>query len=171
MTILNKYYVAVGESKTGPFSIDELKTKNITRDTLVWTEGMADWKRAGDVSELSDLWSSRSDLPPPIAQRARDSRQESSTTTAPPKTWMVESILVTILCCLPFGIAGIVNASQVESRYYAGNIEGAQRASIEAKKWTMIGFWIGVAGVGVYVIWVIIAMVMGMGSAMFWNQP
>lgn len=28
-----------------------------------------------------------------------------------PKTWMAESILVTVFCCLPFGIAGIVFAS------------------------------------------------------------
>ncbi|WP_419184195.1 DUF2752 domain-containing protein [Xiashengella succiniciproducens] len=40
----------------------------------------------------------------------------------PPKTWLGESILVTIFCCLPFGIAGIVNASKVESRFYAGEI-------------------------------------------------
>jgi len=33
----------------------------------------------------------------------------------PPKSWLVESILVTLFCCLPFGIAGIVNASRVES--------------------------------------------------------
>ena len=28
-----------------------------------------------------------------------------------PKTWLVESILVTLFCCLPFGIVGIVNAA------------------------------------------------------------
>lgn len=169
MTILNKYYVAEGGSKSGPFSIDELKTKNITRDTLVWTEGMGDWRRAGDLAELSGLWSSRTDMPPPISQRPHGPRQDSFPDSPPPKTWMVESILVTILCCLPFGIAGIVNASQVESRYYAGNIEGAQRASIEAKKWTMIGFWIGVASLGIYIVWVVFAMIMGFGSAVFWN--
>ena len=30
-----------------------------------------------------------------------------------PKTWMVESVLATIFCCLPFGIVGIINASKV----------------------------------------------------------
>ncbi len=165
---MNKYYVAEGESKTGPFSIDELKTKNITRDTLVWTEGMGDWKRAGDVEELRDVLRSSADQPPPITQRTPVPTVDTIPGSAPPKTWMVESILVTILCCLPFGIAGIVNASQVESRYYAGNMEGARRASVEAKKWTMIGFWIGVAGVGLYVLWMVFAMIMGFGSAMFW---
>ena len=63
---------------------------------------------------------------------------ETQTGQKPPKSWLVESILVTIFCCLPFGIVGIVNASRVESRYYAGDIEGAMRASQEAGKWTKI---------------------------------
>jgi hypothetical protein len=63
----------------------------------------------------------------------------------PPKTWLAESILVTIFCCIPFGIAGIVNASKVESKFYAGDIEGAYEASNNAKKWTMISFFAGLA--------------------------
>ena len=39
----------------------------------------------------------------------------------PPKNWLVESILVTVLCCLPFGIAGIVNASKVEVLFLSGD--------------------------------------------------
>jgi hypothetical protein len=69
---------------------------------------------------------------------------ENNNTQRPPKTWLVESILVTIFCCLPFGIAGIVNASKIESRFYAGDIEGANRASADAKKWTTYGFWFGI---------------------------
>ena len=49
-----------------------------------------------------------------------------------PKNWLVESILVTILCCLPFGIAGIVFASQVNSKYDTGDFDGALKASKEA---------------------------------------
>jgi len=55
-----------------------------------------------------------------------------------PKNWMVESILATLLCCLPFGIAGIVNASKVNSLYEAGDLVGAQEASQKAAKWTKI---------------------------------
>ncbi len=50
-----------------------------------------------------------------------------------PKNWLVESILVTIFCCLPFGIAGIVFASQVNSKYDAGDYAGAEKASRQAK--------------------------------------
>lgn len=57
-----------------------------------------------------------------------------------PKNWLVESILVTVLCCLPFGIAGIVSATKVESLYYSGDYEAAEQASKDAKKWTIVGF-------------------------------
>ena len=74
------------------------------------------------------------------------------TRSTPPKNYLLESILVTLFCCLPFGIAGIVNAAKVESRFYAGDMDGADRSAAEAKKWTMIGFWIGVAGVIIYLL-------------------
>jgi len=72
-----------------------------------------------------------------------------------PKTWLVESILVTLFCCLPFGIAGIVNASNVSSKYSAGDFDGAQRASQQAGKWTKLGFWIGMAVIIIYIIAVV----------------
>lgn len=69
-----------------------------------------------------------------------------------PKNWLVESILVTIFCCLPFGIAGIVFASQVNSKFDAGDHEGALKASKNAGKWTKIGFIVGIA-------WIIIGAI------------
>lgn len=71
---------------------------------------------------------------------------------APPKNWLAESILVTIFCCLPFGIVGIVNASQVNSRFASGDYEGALSASREAGKWTKLGFWIGMGLIALYII-------------------
>jgi hypothetical protein len=70
----------------------------------------------------------------------------------PPKNWLAESILVTIFCCLPFGIVGIVNAANVNSKFSAGDYEGAHRASAEAAKWTKIGFWVGLGVIILYLI-------------------
>ncbi|MHB1108479.1 MAG: CD225/dispanin family protein [Lutibacter sp.] len=53
----------------------------------------------------------------------------------PPKNYLIESILVTIFCCLPFGIAGIVFAAQVNAKFEMGDYEGAKKASEEAQKW------------------------------------
>ena len=63
------------------------------------------------------------------------------------ENWLVEAILVVILCgCgMPFGVAGIVFAAQVNSKLAAGDNEGAEKARREAAKWTKIGFWVGIA--------------------------
>lgn len=71
---------------------------------------------------------------------------------APPKNWLVESILVTIFCCLPFGIVGIVNASQVNGKMASGDYNGAVNASKEAAKWVKLGFWIGIGVIALYLI-------------------
>lgn len=77
---------------------------------------------------------------------------------ARPKTWLAESILVTIFCCLPFGIVGIVHAAKVDSAFNAGNYEEADNASREAKKWLMIGFWIGIVAIGLYLLFIVAMM-------------
>lgn len=79
----------------------------------------------------------------------------------PPKTWLVESILVTLFCCLPFGIIGIINASKVESRFFAGAVDEAMKASQDAAKWTKIGFFVGL---GVIVLYLILWLVVGVGA-------
>ncbi|MFN0081318.1 MAG: CD225/dispanin family protein [Ferruginibacter sp.] len=85
------------------------------------------------------------------------------TPTQPPKNWLAESILVTLFCCLPFGIAGIVNAAQVSSKFAAGDYDGALLASQEAGKWTKIGFWVGI---GVIALYVLFFVVLGVGGFM-----
>jgi len=66
------------------------------------------------------------------------------TNGAPPKNYLVESILVTIFCCLPLGIVGIINASKVNSAFAAGDIQGANIAAANAKKWVTYGLLAGV---------------------------
>ena len=78
-----------------------------------------------------------------------------------PKNWLAESILVTLLCCLPFGIVGIVNAASVSSKYASGDYEGSLRASQEAAKWTKISFWVGI---GVIALYFLFFVVLGVGG-------
>ncbi|MBL7950517.1 MAG: CD225/dispanin family protein [Flavobacteriales bacterium] len=66
------------------------------------------------------------------------------TASARPKNWLVESILVTLFCCLPLGIVGIINAAKVNGAFDSGDIAGATKASEDAKKWTKMGFIIGI---------------------------
>ncbi len=61
------FHVAVGGAQAGPFDMDALQTQvnagTLKRDVLVWKAGMAQWTKAGDVSELADLFAN---LPPPL---------------------------------------------------------------------------------------------------------
>lgn len=81
----------------------------------------------------------------------------------PPKNWLVESILATIFCCLPFGIAGIVFASQVSSKWAVGDYAGALQASKDAAKWTKVSFFVQLA---IIAIWLVLFFAFGIGG--FW---
>jgi len=69
-----------------------------------------------------------------------------------PKNWLVESILSTILCCPPFGIAGIIFATRVDSAYKKGDLEAAEKASKQAKKWTLVAVVIGLVLTIIYLV-------------------
>jgi len=57
--------------------------------------------------------------------------------------YMTQAVLVTLFCCVPFGIVAIVNASRVNSRALEGDVEGAREASENAFKWIIASFVIG----------------------------
>jgi hypothetical protein len=67
-------------------------------------------------------------------------------------TYLWQSIVCTILCCLPFGVVGIVFASKVNALRAIGDIAGAQEASRKARMWTMISFGIGLTLLVIYII-------------------
>ena len=58
---------------------------------------------------------------------------------------LVWAILVTIFCCLPFGIVSIVYAAQVNGKLAVGDIDGARLASNNAKTWAWVAFGVGIA--------------------------
>jgi hypothetical protein len=74
-------------------------------------------------------------------------------------TYLVQAILVTCLCCMPFGVVAIVYAAQASSKISAGDYAGARQSSDAAKMWCWIGFGLwAVAVVG----WLTLALVAGL---------
>ena len=78
----------------------------------------------------------------------------SETPVNPPKNYLVESILVTLFCCMPLGVVGIVFAAQVNSKFDSGDIEGANKASADAKKWMKWGLISGIIVITLYLIFI-----------------
>lgn len=196
-----KYYIAINNQACGPFDHHELLTNGLTATSLVWAEGMPEWKQAQDVPELQELLfgntteemrrEARRDeeenrpTPPPLCRE--EPRETEGPRYAPgceaprygagygqqygqqsgrqqagygangpqfdprnpygpgvppcPKTWLAESIIVTILCCLPLGVVGIIKASEVEGLWRSGQYMRAQDASRSAGFWTKLGFF------------------------------
>ena len=67
-----------------------------------------------------------------------------------PPTYLVWSVIMTVLCCLLPGIVAIIFSSQVGTKYYAGDIEGAKRASRNAEIWIIVSFVLGVLSATLY---------------------
>lgn len=62
---MKEFYFLNGKDQNGPFTIDELKTKNLTFETLVWSEGMENWKKIKDIPELFGQLNPKPSPPPP----------------------------------------------------------------------------------------------------------
>ena len=147
---MKKYHYTDGITSFGPFTLEELGERNITKKTKVWFQGLGKWKPAGEIPELAGILKL---APPPITRAASH-----NASAQPPKTWLVESILVTLFCFLPLGIVGIIYASKVESQFQAGDIEGANRAAANAKKWTIAGLCVAIFIVLIYLISAIVVV-------------
>ncbi|HEX2121974.1 MAG TPA: CD225/dispanin family protein [Thermoanaerobaculia bacterium] len=75
--------------------------------------------------------------------------------------YLVQAILVTLCCCLPFGIVSIVYAVQVNSKLAAGDVVGAQMASKNAKTWALVGFICGLIAIALWMVFGGMAFVQG----------
>ena len=60
-----------------------------------------------------------------------------------PDNYLVWSILSTLFCCWPVGIASIVFSSQVNTKWAQGDYAGAQESSAKAKKFAIISAIVG----------------------------
>ena len=139
----------------GPVSVDQLRQwiaeGRINLQTRAQAAGSTDWKALGQFPEFAAQGGAT--LPPPPTPAMQPRPQIS--------TYLVPAILTTIFCCLPFGIAAIVFAAQVNTKLAAGDIAGAQESARKAKMWCWLSFG---GGLLVMIIWFVIAAVTGFSS-------
>lgn len=63
---MKKYYYSDGEKQFGPVSLEELKEKDITRETLVWHQDLSVWVEAQSLEEFNDYFATK---PPPLPKQ------------------------------------------------------------------------------------------------------
>jgi len=141
------YKILGGDGKEyGPVSAETLqqwvREGRANAQTQVQAEGGTTWTALGMVPELA---AAASAAPPASGTPGVIS---SAAVGIPPGTkipnYLVQAILVTLCCCLPFGIPAIVYAAQVNSKQATGDMAGAQDSSQKAKMWCWIGFGVGI---------------------------
>lgn len=165
---MKKYHYFDGNEQHGPFTIEELKSFRITKETLVWYDGLADWQPAGSVNELEVLFGAAPIKKEPAKTAIQEAMQEKSEPVMQkrqeetnvsgrpekPKNWIVEAVIVTILCCSPLALVSIFFGSRVNPRYERGDYEGAASASKTAKLLVFVSLALGI-------IFYIIAAILG----------
>jgi len=149
----------------GPVSAEQLRQwiaeGRVSSRTQIRADGQPDWRALQTFPELApatgppivDVGAPPSPWAPPGAPVSRDV-----------PNYMVQSILVTLFCCIPFGIPAIVNASQVETKAGLGDLAGALESSRKARMWCWWAFLPSAVVLGLYLLVAAISIVLERGA-------
>ncbi|GAA5484333.1 CD225/dispanin family protein [Haloferula sargassicola] len=170
---MSEWYFAKGTDRHGPVSqealLEMVRSGQVGTADLVWKEGMEGWEPVSKVPLLAAAALAQAPAtspPPPMAPVSPYQTPAAPSYTSTPgvteniPTYLWQSIVVTLLCCLPFGIVAIVFASRVSSLKYRGDAAGAREASDKAKFWVNVSV---ISGIVINVIFFVIGM--------FTNEP
>lgn len=156
------FYTSNG-NQFGPVTQQELAAKvqsgEVKGSDLIWKEGMADWLPLNQVPEFSGAVPSLPQFGAPMAQPMP--HNPGMRPKIPNYLW--QSIVVTLLCCLPFGIVSIIYATKVDGLVAAGDYVAAEAASKSARMWVNISAGVGLLAV---ILWVALVVLGGVAGNM-----
>lgn len=66
---MKKYFYSDGKQKHGPLSFEELLNEDISKQTLIWFDGLDDWTLAGELDEMKAILEVQ---PPPILKAEKN---------------------------------------------------------------------------------------------------
>lgn len=157
------WYYSKNGTQLGPVTEEELRAKaaigEVLASDLIWKEGMPDWKAFSQVLGVQP-GAGAPPIPQPGAMGSVPMHQPAAMSPmyaqkVPNYLW--QSIVATLLCCMPFGIVAIVFAAKVDGLVASGDIAGAQAASKSARTWLNAAVACGLVVIVLYFILVVIA--------------
>lgn len=144
------YYLDADQQQKGPIDPSEFMRLGITKNTLLWKNGMAGWQAAGMIPELALYFQAAPPTPPPATGSSGSTtippRPAPQPAAAKPDSLLIWSILSTVLCCLPLGIVAIVYSTRVDPLWDKGAYEEAYQAAKNAKTWCILSVVLGLVG-------------------------
>jgi len=159
---MNWYYSNNG-TQHGPVAQEELQTKirsgEVPAGSLVWRDGMTDWTPANQLAEFA-MGHPQPAIGVPAPYTPPGS-QMGAGYQAPIPNYLWQSIVVTLFCCLPFGIVALVFASKVDTLRNSGKLQEAAEASRKAKMWCWWSFGIGLSITVLYLLFVVVVTMSG----------
>lgn len=144
--VAEEWHFAVnGQQHPNPVSLATLQSYvqagTLGRGDLVFRTGWDNWRPVSSVPELAGaapVGGGSGALP-----TGGNGGAPIATTAQKPSSYLVPAILSLLCCCLPFGIVSVVFASQVDSKWNAGDHAGAIASASKAKLWFWLAFGFG----------------------------
>ncbi len=164
-----KIWIYLNGVQQGPYTLEQVKLLPVDAGTPVWYDGLPQWTPAGQTPLLGPAFATAGAATPgsapdtaaqaaqaaaqaayaaqTAAQAAQAAAQQASAPIPPrPSTYIVWSIILTILCCSPFALAGIITGAISSSRYNSGDYAGAKSMST-VTEWLLI----------ISIVWAVVA--------------
>ena len=161
---MSNYYIAKPgtQQPMGPYSIDQIRAGiqqgTITPDCVYCAVGMQEWLPLAQLPGLNTPKPAARPVPGgarPMPGAAPTPGGLKVATGTAPSSGLALSIVVTILCCVPFGIPAIVNSARCNTFINQGDYAAARQAADKAATWRM---WAIIGGVIPLVLNVLIAL-------------
>lgn len=138
---MKKYFYTDGIEKFGPFSFEELKRLNLTRETKIWYYGLENWTTLSKIEELQSITKT---IPPKLkVNEASNTTHEFETTTKPPsikknekpkpknKRSLKRIATISIILLFSILIVYIIGNNQKENKLYQNISSSAFEANVD----------------------------------------
>jgi hypothetical protein len=137
---MKKYFYTNGIEKIGPFSFEELKIQNLTRETKVWYYGLENWTPLSEIDELKTI---TNQIPPQLKgtfprgiyekNETKNTLFENKTIKQPPKKnrALKRGIVISLVSIIAFAFIYIAYIKQKERELYQKIASSAYETDVD----------------------------------------